>query len=261
MIIRFSNEMCNMVIPSEHTTITEDGVPKMIRLIKGSDEVLANKQPKEYSLREPFKTGFANIRDGESIYYQTEVTDTSIINYLKELPYWGKYIVEYDPIAESKAQADSAEKQFKIMERVMKLTDEDLLALGYALIGNKALGYLKGKNIAKLKVEVYQKTQEEPEIVESLLDDKSKVTRLFLGLAFAKGVLRETEAGTSVSWGEDYQLGSKLISVPRDTTPIDALLEYFTEPDGREILKVINTRLKNKANIPVEEEADKKKSK
>lgn len=246
MILRFKQDLCNTIFPSQMEVTDQDGNISTIRLIHGTNEVEASKQPDKFRLKE-FKTGFANIIvEGES-FYQTEITDKAIIAYLQKSPYWGKYIQEHDPLAESKAKSESLSKQVKIMMEVTTMEDNDLVALGYAALGRKALQFLKDKDINGLRLEVAAKTQEDPDFIYALQNDKTNADRLMLGLAFAKGVLIETEAGNSVSWGHN---NAQLVKVGKGLLPIDAVLEHFDTAEGKEDKKVIFTKLKESANTP-----------
>ena len=87
-------------------------------------------------------------------------------------------------------------------------------------------------------MDLYTEAQENPEEINELINDDSKADRLFIGLAFAKGTIEETEAGNSISWGHNK---SKIINVPKDVLPIDAMLEHFNDPEGKEVKKQIYT--------------------
>lgn len=240
MILRFNQELCNTVFPSEMEVTDNEGNVSSIRLIHGTTEVEVSKQPENFRLKE-FKTGFANVVDEEQAYYQTEITDKAILNFLQATPYWGKYIKEYDPLEVNKAKSESLNKQVTLMMEITQMSDDDLLALGYSLIGKNALEFAKNKDIEGLRLEVARKTQEEPDTVDALKNDKNNADRLMLGLAFAKGVLVETEAGNSVSWGHN---DVPLIKVPKGLMPIDAVLEHFDTPEGKEDKKIIFEKLK-----------------
>ena len=253
MILRFAHILCNTIFPSRFEHVDENGNVEMIRLIEGSNEVIESKQPKT-AREKRFTTGYANVREGDEVFYQTEVTDKSIIEFLKKTSYWGTLINEYDPLAESKARAESAAKQIDVMKSIVEMKDDQLLALGYASLGKKALQYAKDKNINQLRVDLYTEAQENPEEINELINDESKADRLFIGLAFAKGTIEETEAGNSISWGHNK---SKIINVPKDVLPIDAMLEHFNDPEGKEVKKQIYTLIYGHSSKNTKE--DKKK--
>lgn len=256
MILRFAHVICNTIFPSRMEVITEDGEAKIIKLIEGSTIVDESKQPKDAKLKE-FKTGFANILVGDEAFYQTEITDKAILNYLKATPYWGKYIFEYDPIKESKSKSAQFVSQAELIMNIAKMKHEDLLALGYALKGNTALEYAKSKDYEGLRLAVAAEAQENPDNVSELTDDPKNADKLMTGLAFAKGILIETEAGNSVSWGHNT---SKIISVPKDVSPLDAVVDFYGEADGREVKKLVFQKLGTKAaqNTVAKAEAESK---
>lgn len=256
MILRFAHVICNTIFPSRMEVITEDGEAKIIRLIEGSTVIDEAKQPKDAKLKE-FKTGFANTMVGDEAFYQTEITDKGILNYLKATPFWDKYIFEYDPLKESKEKSAQFVNQAELIMNIAKMKQEDLLALGYALKGNSALEYAKAKDYEGLRLSIAADAQEDPEKVENLTGNPKNADKLMTGLAFVKGILIETEAGNSVSWGHNT---SKILSVPRDVTPLDAVVDFYGEADGREVKKLVFQKLGTKAaqNTAAKAEADTK---
>lgn len=243
MILRFSHQVSNTVFPSRMEIITDDGEAKIIRLIEGSTEIDESKQPKDAKLKE-FKTGFANTKVGDEVFYQVDISDKSVIKYLKATPYWGKHINEYDPLAESKEKSKQFVSQASLLMDIATMEQDDLLALGYARIGNKALKYAQDKDYEGLRLSVATEAQEDYEGVSSLVGDKKNADKLMVGLAFAKGIVLETEAGNTVSWGHN---NSKIIAVPNGVTPLDAVVEFFGEAEGREVKKQIFQKIGKKA--------------
>lgn len=239
MIVRFHNLYSNAWFrPFE--VQNKDGEIETIKLVQGTSEVRASKQDKNAKPKE-FMTGVPTvIVDGVS-YYEADITDAAVLKFLQAHPAWGsQYIFEYDPLKESKQKSEELQKQVKTLMEVTQLDEEGLLKLGYAKLFNAALEFAKNKDYEGLRMELAAKTQEDPEGMESLLHDKSNADKLFIGLAFAKGVLIEVEAGNGIAWGDNE---AKIISVRNGETTIDALLEYFKEPEGREVKKLIHTKV------------------
>ena len=246
MIVRFHQLFANAWFrPFEYQD--EDGNIEIIKLVKGTNEVRQSKQDKNAKEKD-FLTGVPNkMVDGEAI-YETEITDKAVLNYLQKRQEWGKYIYEYDPLAESKAKAAEIKKQVKTLMDVNNLEDEDLLKLGYVVFGNRALQFAKDNDYDGLKIELSAETQSDPDKIDKLLNDKSNGDRMMTGLAFAKGVIIETEAGNSVSWGDNK---AKIVSVREGFTPIDAMIEFYKEVEGREVKKLIYSYLvPKKGNAP-----------
>ena len=239
MILRFAHEVTNTIFPSRMEVITEEGEAKIIRLIEGSTKINESEQPKDAKLKE-FRTGFANVKVGDDAFYQVEVTDKSIINYLKATPLWGKYIHEYNPLDESKVKSDAFKYQAQLLLNIATMKEEDLLSLGYARLGNKALEYAKAKDYEGLRLTVAADAQENPEDVAEMIDDKKNADRLMTGLAFAKGVLVEAEAGNAINWGHN---NAKILTVPRNITPLEAIVDFYGEQEGREIRKMVYQKL------------------
>ena len=73
-----------------------------------------------------------------------------------------------------------------------------------------------------------------------MIDDKKNADRLMTGLAFAKGVLVEAEAGNAINWGHN---NAKILTVPRNITPLEAIVDFYGEQEGREIRKMVYQKL------------------
>ena len=254
MIVRFSQDLCNTIFQTRFEKTDDEGNVKMIRLIEGSNNVDESKQDKQAKQKQ-FKTGFANTRVGDESFYQTEITDKGVLNFLHETPYWGGKIQQYDPLAESKSKASALETQLKLLVQISEMKQEDLIALGYALKGKEALQKVKEKDLSGLKLMVVAEAQENPEEVASVVNDKSNADKLFVGLAMAKGVIVETDAGNSVSWGHN---NARITSVPANVSPLDAMVEFFSTVEGREVKKQMFLKIgSDKAEKDVEKALDK----
>lgn len=239
MIIRFKHPFTNGIIPSTYIGENEKGEITKYRLVEGSEEIVESKQDKNSRPRE-FKIGIANTLVEGVAYYEVDITDNSVIKFLKQSPYWNVHVFEYDPIAESKEKAETMEKDVTLLSDIFKLSNEDLMAVGYDLLRNEALELGRDKNFNGLKVRVAEKAAENPDKVLACLKDKDKNERFIIGLAFARNIIQETEAGNSVSFTDNE---SKILSVPANTDPIDAMLAFYKEAEGKEVRKIIHQKM------------------
>lgn len=243
MIIRFHQDLANFNFKSRFEKMDEDGNIKMVRLIEGSTVVEEAKQDKN-AREKAFKTGAVNVSIDGELYYQTEITDKAIINFLKETDYWGGKIKEFNPVDESKKKSEAFKKTTQLLMEVAKMDKSELLAVGYARLGKAALQYGKDNDIEGLRLEVATEVQESPEEMEAVMGDWKNNEKLLVGTAMAKGIIIETEAGNNISWGHNK---SRITSVPEGVTPLDAMVDFFGEAEGREVKKQIFTKLTESA--------------
>ena len=135
MILRFSEDLSNTNWKTRLEAKDEKGNSAWIRLVYGDDEVMEKKQDPNAKLRE-FKTGACNINVDGILYYQTEITEQSIINFHKKSPYWNKGVWEYDPLADNKKKAELLVRDTNILGKVAAISDNtDLVKYGYFLFG------------------------------------------------------------------------------------------------------------------------------
>ena len=243
MIIRFHQDLSNTHFKSRFEKQEEDGGIKMIRLIEGSTVVDEAKQDKN-AREKSFTTGAANINIDGELFYQTEITDKAVINFLKETEYWGGKIKEFNPVDESNQKSEAFKKTTKLLMEVAKMEKGELLAVGYARLGKAALQYGKDNDIEGLRLEVATEVQESPEEMEAVMGDWKNNEKLLVGTAMAKGIIIETDAGNTIAWGHN---NSRITSVPEGVTPLDAMVDFFGEAEGREVKKQIFTKLTDSA--------------
>lgn len=189
MILRFKQEICNTHFASRFERIDKEGNVEMIRLIEGSSEVVESKQPKE-ARKKTFRTGYANTREGDEVFYQVEITDQAIINFLKKTDFWDRLVYEHDPLAISKKESEEAQKEIAVLAKISAITDNvELLQLGYALFRTEALNYGKKNDYEGLRVRIFKKAMADSKAVSDLLENKDKSDYLLIALAFAKGII------------------------------------------------------------------------
>lgn len=244
MILRFSQELCNTVFQNRFERMDENGNVEMIRLVSGTNEVVESKQDKNAKPKD-FRTGYANIQEGDQVFYQTEITDKAILNYLKKTPYWGQYITEYDPIAKSKEESEGYKKEISVLAKISTMEEGEMLQLGYAVLGKEALEYAKANDMEGLRVSMFKHASEDSDSVSELMDNKNKKDFLLMALAFSKGIVEEGDAGNSVVWGDQNR--SKICSVAVGEKPIDALMTFIETKEGQEVKQMIGLKIEEAA--------------
>lgn len=215
----------------------------MIRLVYGSEEVLEKKQDAN-AKEKSFKTGPVNkVVDGVR-YYETSIDDPAVIAFLKKTSYWedGRVAV-YDPLAESKKQADALIRDTQILGKVAQIKENsDLAKYGYYLFGQEALTQAAAGDYSSLQVKLFLYAQENPEKMEALMDSKNNKSSEYLeaGLAFAKGIIKEADSGTAVVWGDTEV---KILTVVVGQKPLDATVEFFGTTEGKEVKQLVFNKI------------------
>lgn len=242
MILRFNEDLANTNWKTRFEGKDEKGNIAMIRLAYGTEDVIEKKQDANAKQKE-FKTGPTNkLVDGVP-YYETEIDDPAVIKFLKATPYWADgRIQEYDPLAENKKKAEQLIHDSKILSEVAAITKEsDIAMYAHYLFGQQALDQAAEGDYAGLTVKLFLYAQENPEEMAELLSEKSKKAEyLEAGLFFVKGILKETDSGNSVSWGDN---DTKIISVVVGQKPLDAIVDFFGTVEGKEARQIAGQKL------------------
>ncbi len=242
MILRFSEDLANTNWKTRFEGKDEKGNIAMIRLAYGTEDVIEKKQDQNAKQKE-FKTGPVNKNIDCALYYQTEIDDPAVINFLQKTKYWedGR-VSEFDPLADNKKKAELLIRDTEILAKVAAISDNtDLTKYGYYLFGKSALEKASKDDYAGLRVDLFLYTQENPEEMIELMSEDSKSSEYIeAGLFFVKGIIKETDSGTSVSWGDN---DTKIISVVVGQRPLDAIVEFFGTIEGKEVRQLAGQKM------------------
>lgn len=243
MIIRFSEDLANTNWKTRFEGKDAKGKIAMIRLAYGTDDVIEKTQDPNAKQKE-FKTGPVNRNIDGNLYYETEIDDPAVIKFLQATPYWedGR-VAEFDPLADNKRKEEMLLRDTKILGKVAAISDNtDLVKYGYYLFGNSALEKAAKDDYAGLRVQLFLHAQENPEEMEQLMDAKNGKSAEYLeaGLAFVKGIIKETDSGTSVSWGDT---DVKIVSVVVGQKPLDAVVDFFGTAEGKEVKQLVGQKM------------------
>lgn len=236
-IYQFDRSLVNMILKSEHEVKLENGSKEMWRLVKGDSELVKKKQS-ENSAPIRFKVTMEKMM----------ITDPTIQRFIESKPNFGTKIKIYDQAEENKKALESVMANVNTVLKVSNLNNEELLGLGYQVFGQKALNMVKDEgSYDGLKMQLLAKANNEADVIEKLLDKEKNSSSTWWALAFAKGIIKEDQSGTKVSWGDNHG-GAEIISVTVGMKPIDALTEYATTQEGATLKQMIGQKMVEKAN-------------
>ena len=237
VIYLFDKSLVNMVLKPEHEVTLEDGTMETWRLVKG-DSTLNIKKQRPNAVVNRFRVGTQKM----------VISDATTQKWLESKPYFGTKIKIYDQAEENKKQLESVMANVNTVLKVSNLNNEELLGLGYQVLGQKALNMVKDEgSYDGLKMQLLAKANNEADVVEKLLDKEKNSSSTWWALAFAKGIIKEDQSGTKVSWGDNHGR-AEIISVTVGMKPIDALTEYATTQEGATLKQMIGQKMVEKAN-------------
>lgn len=236
IIYTFDRSLVNMVLKPEHEVTLEDGVTvETWRLVKGDSELNIKKQ-RPTAVINRFRVGTQKM----------VISDPTIQRWLESKPYFGTKIKIYDQAEENKKALESVMANVNTVLKVSNLNNEELLGLGYQVLGQKALNMVKEEgSYDGLKMQLLAKANNEADMMEKLMDKEKNSSSTWWALAFAKGIIKEDQSGTKVSWGGEN--GAEIISVTVGMKPIDALTEYATTQEGATLKQMIGQKMVDKA--------------
>lgn len=233
-IYQFDRSLLNTFLKSEHEA-EEDGKKVTYRLVKGDSELNIKKQ-----------------RDNAEPIRFRVVTNTMIVDdettqkFLESRRDFGTKIKIYDKAKENKEALEGAISNMNTVLKVSNMKNEDLIGLGYQVLGQRALDMVKEEgNTDGLKMQLMAKANMEADKMEHLMDKEKNSSSTWWALAFAKGYIKEDQSGTEISWGDDHG-GAKIISVTVGTKPIDALTEYAKTEEGAQVKQLIGQKMVEK---------------
>ncbi|MGK6342853.1 hypothetical protein ACMGDK_11475 [Chryseobacterium sp. DT-3] len=222
-ILRFDKQLVKTHINPKHI-VTVDNKRVVYRLAKG--EPLAEKEQSEHA--EPYRL---YISSQEMIF-----DDNNEVEFLKSKPYFGSLITEYDPSAEHKKNNEIFNLTVDTFVKVRALEESEMRGIGYRLFGIDALKI----DLKDLENRIQTKVNEDPEKVSKMLDEKNDTEYALIGLAMAKDIIHESDAGNTVRFTDTEEL---ITSVAQHQNPIDSVAELFKSSEGREIKKRIYQKL------------------
>lgn len=233
----FDKSLVNMVLKPEHEVIVDDqGTMETWRLVKG-DSTLNVKKQRPNAVINRFRVGTQKM----------VISDATTQKWLESKPYFGTKIKIYDQAQENKKALESVMANVNTVLKVSNLNNEELLGLGYQVFGQKALNMVKDEgSYDGLKMQLLAKANNEADTIEKLLDKEKSSSSTWWALAFAKGIIKEDQSGTKVSWGDKHG-GAEIISVTVGMKPIDAITEYATTQEGATVKQMIGQKMIDKA--------------
>ncbi len=166
--------------------------------------------------------------------------NVTIQKFIESRPDFGTKIKIYDPVSENEAKEAEAKNDLMIMNDVLDLDKVELVSLAWNIFGKDVATKQAIEDYSGIRLDVLAFAQKEPAKVKELMADKSKNVKFEIGIAFAQGIIEDK--ATEITWSGEK--GNRIITIPRDTTAIEALADFYKEPEGREVRRLVQTKLK-----------------
>lgn len=221
---------------------TESGKKVIKRLAKG-EESLVMKEQSEFA--KPYRL----YMDGE--YFATN--DLLEQEWIENNPKYGTKITHYDPAKIHKDNVKALTFAAEVMGKIFKLEETEKRGVGYRIYGSSALS----NDTNELTGMLVASANEDPEKVNTILDEKNETDFALIGVAMAKEIIKEEEFGNKVVFSDTGEL---ITSVRKDERPIDALVDLFKTNEGRELKKIIFQKLRPVVVDEITDEAPKAKA-
>ena len=225
------NSILGMYVSPKHEVKTDKGYVTY-RIIEGDNELELKKQgDRAVTTR--------RIYLGQRIHSTDDPTEQK---FLESKPWFGTKLKIYDPLAENKKKEAELMRDADIIAKVSTISDNtDLVKYAYRLFGNSALEKAGVNDYAGIRVDLIRYTVENPEEMIELMSEDSKSSEyLEAGLFFVKGIIKETDSGTSVSWGDN---DTKFLSVVVGQRPLDAVVDFFGTVEGKEVRQLAGQKM------------------
>jgi hypothetical protein len=223
-IFEFDRDLVNMIMKPEYE-FTENVKKTTYRLVAGDSELDMKKQSE--------KADVVRFRINTT---QMKVDDETTIKWLENNPLFKSgRIREFDPKANSATELKGVVDNIATLLKVSKLESMDLLGLAYRIFGRKAFILAQEKGTEGLMVDMITYANVNPGDIENkLADDNKEFT--WASRAFAKNIIKEDDAGNKVLWSSN---DAPIVSVTKGVTQLDAVVEYFSTTEGKEVKQEI----------------------
>lgn len=178
------------------------------------------------------------------IYYQVNTikqieTDPVIQNWLEDHPLFGKKISVFDMVAEKEAKLETIYNELDVIDAVRALDDQGALSLGYVLFGKSVLS----TDSRVLKHDLIKAAMADTENVAAKMDSKQNEAELFVGLALAADVIKESDSGTKIRWSHNDE---EITSVTKGFSPVEEMVGYLKTSAGKIVNSEIHQLVKSK---------------
>lgn len=189
------------------------------------------------------QTGFARTEhigftDGE---LETTASDINKQRFLAVHPdnvaNGGIVFLEEDLEQEAVEQAVEYESKIDTLIAVKTLTDNEIEAIGYHEIGDDAFT----EPVKVMRRDLYNMAEKNPKYLMELIDNNFIQLKGLGAKALHFKVMKLADNDRTVKWSSNSR---KLISVPVDKAPSEALADYFLTDEGHEIRAKAEKELK-----------------
>ena len=142
---------------------------------------------------------------------------------------------EVDEAKEAEDEVVMIEREIEALELVKSLDIEDLEAIMRTEIG----GSVRSMSSKELKRDAYVFAKKNPKLFKELAEDEDIKLRNLANRAVETGILKLTDGNTVFK----FKNGKKVMTVPFDQHPYQALAQYFKTDDGVTLMKSIMNKL------------------
>jgi len=151
-------------------------------------------------------------------------------------PQAGKKWTEVDEVKEATDEVTVIETQLEALNLAKELEIEDLEAIMRSELGSE----VTSMSSKELKRDAYLFAKKSPELFLSLSKDEDIKLRNLANRAVEAGILKLTDDNTVFKYAAN---GRKVMTVPFDQHPYQALAQFFKTDEGVDIMKSIVKKL------------------
>lgn len=232
-IFRFTQKHLNKNLTHTYEYKDENGKIITRRFVEGDSELDMKKQspnavPKKFSVTA----------------LHMEIDNPALVEFLKGRRDFGTDITIYDPAEENKKALEAINNSRNVFNTVFDMDNTSILQLGILVKGQPALKSVVNNDYNGLRKDMLAYTSQHPEKVSKLIDDNENKDYLWAAMAFAKRIVKADESDTAVKWVDNDTLVTR---VTKGTTPVEALVDFFSTQDGAEVKQEIGLRMQKKA--------------
>lgn len=230
---RIDKSILPLYMESKHEITLPNGKIVMHRYVEGDSELEISKQSPNAEVKIIFL--------GQEIYTSSNEVEQK---YIEGANYYGRLITDYDPILINTEKLKSKKESINLLKEVAGFDRDKIIETGYVMFGREALKFIKDGDIDGLHDRIIEEAGNEPEKVNTVINNENNGETLYAGFLIASGILEVTMDERKVIWADN---GSTVVTIPNGITPLAGLVEYFGTTEGRTVKQEAGTRLEVKA--------------
>lgn len=204
----------------------KEGINRELRYATNQNTLFVDEQDGYATL------GHVVFTDGTLIVPRNQVTLQKLLSVYH--PGAGQKWIEFDPLASKRAATAKMETEVDALVLVTEMEPEHIDAVLRAEYGSEV-------NTWEPKIKKGQAlwfAKNNPTLFTELAKDEDIKLRGTASAAFEFGILKETNGGRNVAYG-----AKTVLTVPFESTPTTAVVQFFKSDEGMELLKSIEKKL------------------